>query len=85
MFKNIIDALLGILYILFIIAIGLGLVILVYVGIYKIFTVDDCRIGVPAERMDAAEGRLDAIESKNRIQQLQLNNLMYPGEYNGVH
>ena len=31
------------------------------------------------------EERFEAIESMNRVQQLQLNDLMYPGVYNGVH
>lgn len=31
------------------------------------------------------EERFEAIEKDNRVQQRQLNDLMYPGVYNGVH
>lgn len=42
-------------------------------------------IAISLSKITVDEERLEAIESMNRVQQLQLNDLMYPGEYNGVH
>lgn len=37
------------------------------------------------QAIQLSKERFEAIESMNRVQQRQLNNLMYPGAYNGVH
>lgn len=42
-------------------------------------------IAISLSKITVDEERLEAIESMNRVQQLQLNDLMYPGVYNGVH
>lgn len=41
--------------------------------------------GTHVDNSKVTNERIEAIESMNRVQQLQLNDLMYPGEYNGVH